>query len=226
MKIKYLGQSCFEIHTMAKVIIVDPMIRYNSLAADIVVEGLKADYVLLTHGHNDHVADALEIAKNNSAMLIANYEVATWYENQGITVHSMNTGGKFSFEFGNLKLVNAVHSSTLPDGSSGGTAGGFVLWNEEGCIYIAGDTALTLDMQLIPLTCPKLDVAILPIGDNYTMGYEDAVIAADFVKCDRVIGCHFDTFPWIQINHANATEYFKLYRKTLLLPKIGEEITL
>ncbi|HMP32387.1 MAG TPA: MBL fold metallo-hydrolase, partial [Saprospiraceae bacterium] len=155
-----------------------------------------------------------------------NYEVATWYENQGIKVHSMNTGGKFVFDFGTLKMVTAIHSSTLPDGSSGGSAGGFVLWNDEGTIYIAGDTALTYDMKLIAMTCPKLDLAILPIGYNYTMGYEDALIAADFIECDRIVGYHFDTFPWIEIDHNKALEHFAKNNKQLTLPKVGDEISL
>ena len=226
MKIKYLGQSSLQIETMGITIIVDPMIRPNPLASQIEITQLKADYILLTHGHYDHVADALEIAQKNDATLIANYEVATWYENQGIKVHSMNTGGKFVFDFGTLKMVTAIHSSTLPDGSSGGSAGGFVLWNDEGTIYIAGDTALTYDMKLIAMTCPKLDLAILPIGDNYTMGYEDALIAADFIECDRIVGYHFDTFPWIEIDHNKALEHFAKNNKQLTLPKVGDEISL
>ena len=121
-------------------------------------------------------------------------------------------------------MVNAVHSSVLPDGSYGGNPAGFVLWNEEGCIYIAGDTALTMDMQLIPMTCPALDLAVLPIGDNFTMGYREAVIAADFVKCDRVMGVHFDTFPYIEIDHAGAMDAFAESGKSLILPHIGQEI--
>jgi L-ascorbate metabolism protein UlaG (beta-lactamase superfamily) len=226
MEIKYLGQSCFYITTMGKTILVDPMISPNPLASAINVSDLKADVILLTHGHYDHVADALEIAKNSNSTLIAIYEVATWYENNGITVHSMNIGGKFSFDFGTLKMVSAIHSGTMPDGTGVGAAAGFVLWNDEACIYIAGDTALTMDMQLIPITCPKLDMAILPIGDNYTMGFEDASLASDFIKCDTIVGCHFDTFPWIKIDHQKAIDHFKQKNKTLILPKIGESIKL
>ena len=122
--------------------------------------------------------------------------------------------------------VNAIHSSVLPDGTYGGNPGGFVIWNEEYCIYIAGDTALTLDMKLIPDTCPRLDLAILPVGDNFTMGYEDAAIAADFIQCNRVMGCHYDTFPPIALDKAAAQQHFKAKGKELLLPEIGETISL
>ena len=138
----------------------------------------------------------------------------------------MNHGGKFNFDFGTLKYVTAVHSSVLPDGSDGGNPGGFVLWNEEGCVYIAGDTALTLDMQLIPLTCPVLDLAILPIGDNFTMGYEEAVLAAGYIACKNIIGCHFDTFPPIQIDRQKALDVFENAGLKLTLPKISESISL
>ena len=174
MKIKYLGQSCLLIEIQSIKILVDPMIKPNSLANNIDVNQLSPNYIILTHGHFDHVADVLEIAQLSKATVIANYEVATWFQSQGLTVHSMNTGGKYNFDFGTLKMVTAIHSSSMPDGSYGGGANGYVLWTTDKCVYIAGDTALTLDMQLIPMTCPPLDLAFLPVGDNYTMGYEDA----------------------------------------------------
>lgn len=139
--------------------------------------------------------DVEAIAKNNpEALLVSNFEVATWFGNKGIEGHGMNHGGKYTFDFGTAKYVNAIHSSMLPDGSNGGNPGGFVLYDDSKCIYIAGDTALTKDMELIPETCPKLDIAVLPIGDNFTMGYEDAAVASDFIKCNQVIGYHYDTF--------------------------------
>lgn len=226
MKLKYLGQSCFLIESMGKTLITDPMIRPNALASSIRVEDIHVDYILLTHGHYDHVADVEEIAGNTGAMIISNFEIASWYGNKGFQNHSMNLGGKFVFPFGTLKYVNAVHSSTLPDGSSGGSAGGFVLWNEEACIYLAGDTALTLDMQLIPKTCPPLDAAVLPVGDNYTMGYEDALLASDFISCQNIIGCHYDTFPVIKIDHELVRKAFIDQNKSIILPLIGEEIAI
>ena len=226
MNIKYLGQSCLYIESGTWKILVDPMIKPNALANNVDINAIRPDFILITHGHFDHVADVLEIAEASHATIIANYEVATWFENKGCKVHSMNTGGKFRFEFGTVKMVQALHSGSMPDGSYGGGANGFVVWNSENCIYIAGDTALTLDMQLIPMTCPPLDLAFLPVGDNYTMGYEDALIAANFIKCDNIVGYHFDTFPWIKIDHEAAISHFKNNNKSLRLLQIEEVITI
>ncbi|HLF64227.1 MAG TPA: metal-dependent hydrolase [Saprospiraceae bacterium] len=226
MKVRYFGHSCFEIRTKGKIIIVDPFISGNPLASAIRAENLKADYLLITHGHGDHIGDAVEIAKRNGSVVISNFEVVTWFGEKGIEGHGMNLGGKHVFDFGIVKYVNAVHSSTLPDNSPGGNPGGFVLWNEEACLYIAGDTALTQDMQLIPMTCPKLSAAILPLGDNFTMGYEDALIVAGFIQCDRIIGCHFDTFDVIKVDHFAAKQAFATENKELILLNIGEDITI
>jgi len=226
MKLTYLGQSAFHLKTNSIDLIFDPMISQNPLAEKIDIKQLKSDYILLTHGHGDHVADAEALATQNSSKIISNYEVVSWYEQKGISGHPMNLGGKFKFDFGTVKYVQAVHSSMLPDGSYGGASGGFVIWNEEKSFYFAGDTALTLDMKLIPLTCPTLDFAILPIGDNFTMGYEDAVLAAEFIQCDKIIGCHYDTFGYIKIDHEAAISEFKNAGKELVLLNIGQSIDL
>ena len=226
MTLRYLGQSSFQIQLNGSTLIFDPMITSNPLAGNLNVDDLKADYILLSHGHGDHVENAEQIAKNNNAKIISNYEIVTWYEQKGIQGHPMNLGGKYKFDFGTVKYVNAVHSSMLPDNSYGGASGGYVIWNEEKSFYFAGDTALTMDFKLIPLTCPKLDFAILPIGDNFTMGYEDAVIAAQFIECDTIIGCHFDTFGYIKIDHEAAKSHFKEAGKELILLNIGQSIEL
>lgn len=200
------------------------MISTNPLAASIEMSKLKAEYVLLSHGHGDHVADAEALARQNNAKIISNYEVVSWYEQKGLSGHPMNLGGKYKFDFGTVKYVQAVHSSMLPDGSYGGASGGFVIWNEDISFYFAGDTALTLDMKIIPMVCPTLDFAILPIGDNFTMGYEDAVIAAEFIQCDKIIGCHFDTFGYIKIDHEAAIREFKNAGKELILLQVGQSI--
>ncbi len=224
MEIRYLGHASFQIKMGGKTLVFDPFISGNPLVKDIDVKSVKADYVLLSHGHQDHVLDAEEIAKNNEATLISNYEVATWYQEKGCTIYPVNHGGKVELDFGTIKYVNAVHSSVLPDGTYGGNPGGFVLWNDSGCFYFAGDTALTWDMKLIPMTCPKLDFAILPIGDNFTMGYEDAIIACDFMECNKIIGCHYDTFPYIEMDKEAAKKAFEAAGKELILPAIGETI--
>ncbi len=155
---------------------------------------------------------------------MSNYEIVSYYGEKGLKGHPLNHGGKANFDFGTVKYVTAVHSSVLPDGTYGGNPGGFVIWNDEGCFYHAGDSALTLDMKLIPETCPALDFAILPIGDNFTMGPEDAILAAGFIKCNNIIGCHFDTFPYIEIDHNRAIQDFKDKGINLTIPEIGQTI--
>ena len=223
MKIKFLGQSAFLIDFNGSNLLVDPMISPNPLAKDVDIDTLDVDYILLTHGHEDHVADAETIAKRTGAKIISNYEIVTWYAEKGIEGHPMNLGGKWKFDFGTIKYVHAVHSSMLPDRSYGGPSGGFVIWNDNQCLYIAGDTALTLDMKLLPMTCPSIDVAIFPIGDNFTMGYEDAIIASDFVACDKIIPCHYDTFGYIKVDHDQVKSAFKEKGKDLIFIDINEE---
>lgn len=227
MKITFLGQSTLLLEIGDKKLIVDPFISGNEKANSIDVDAINVDYILLTHGHQDHVLDVEQIAKNNpEATLISNYEIVSYYGEKGINGHPMNHGGSKTFDFGTLKYVTAIHSSVLPDGTYAGNPGGFVLNTDDKCIYIAGDTALTMDMKLIPMTSPKLDLAILPVGDNFTMGYKDAAIAADFVECDTVLGYHFDTFPYIEIDKEQAVNHFKSKNKSLTLLEIGESITL
>ena len=226
MKLTYYGHSTFAVETKGKHLLIDPFITPNERAKDIVVDQLKADYLLITHGHGDHVADAENIGKKNHAKVVSNFEIVSWFEKKGLAGHPMNHGGKVAFEFGTVKYVNAVHSSVLPDGTYGGNPGGFVIWNEDICFYNAGDTALTMDMKLLPLICPKLDFAILPIGDNFTMGYEDAVVASDYIGCDKVIGCHYDTFGYIKIDHDAAKKAFADKGKELILLPIGESLDL
>jgi L-ascorbate metabolism protein UlaG (beta-lactamase superfamily) len=221
MKLTYLGQGGFAIETGDHHLVVDPFISPNPLAKDLDVNKVKADYILLTHGHQDHVADVETIAERTGAKIISNFEIVSYYENKGIGGHPMNHGGKWRFDFGLLRYVNAIHSSVLPDGTYGGNPGGFVINTGEKNFYIAGDTALTMDMKLIPMLCGPLDFAIFPIGDNFTMGYEDAVIASDFVQCNNIIGCHYDTFGYIEIDHKMATSAFEKASKKLTLPEIG-----
>ena len=227
MQITYYGHASFLVESAGKKLVFDPFISPNPKAGDIDVDAIKSDYVLISHGHQDHVEDAERIAKNNDATIISNFEIVSWYGTKGIEKgYPLNHGGKKTFDFGTVKYVNAIHSSVLPDGTYGGNPGGFVVWGSEKNFYFAGDTALTWDMKLIPITCPKLDFAILPIGDNFTMGYEDALIASEFIECDLIIGCHYDTFGFIEIDHEAAKEAFTQRGKELILPNIGETIDL
>lgn len=225
MKITFYGHSSLGIQIEDKHILVDPYISANPEASHININEIEADYILLTHAHADHVLDVEYIAGRTNAVIVSNFEIATYYGNKGFKNHPMNHGGSWNFDFGKLKLVNAVHSSSFPDGSYGGNPGGFVIEGEHKNIYIAGDTALTMDMKLIPLRT-KLDLAILPIGDNFTMDVEDAILASDFVACDKVLGIHYDTFGYIEIDHEKAIRQFFDKGKDLMLLEIGTSIEL
>ncbi|MDY8136206.1 metal-dependent hydrolase [Aquimarina sp. 2201CG5-10] len=226
MKITFYGQNTLLIEIENTKVLVDPFITGNPLSKDIVdINDLKVDFVLLTHAHQDHTLDAEAIAKNSSATIVSNYEIAMYYQNKGIEVHPMNHGGSWNFDFGKVKYVNAIHTSSFPDGTYGGQPGGFVIEGEHKTIYIAGDTALTMDMKLIPLG-NTLDLAILPIGDNFTMGVDDAIIASEFVECDKILGVHYDTFGYIEIDHDDAKKKFFEKNKDLMLLEIGESIEL
>ena len=225
MKITFYGHASLGIQIGDKHILVDPFISGNPKASHINLETLQADYILLTHAHQDHILDVEAIAKLTSAVIVSNYEIVTHFQNLGLEGHPMNHGGSWDFEFGTVKYVNAIHTSSFPDGSYGGQPGGFVIEGEHKNIYIAGDTALTFDMKLIPLQT-KLDLAILPIGDNFTMGINDAILASDFVDCDKILGYHFDTFGYIEIDHEAAKQKFFDKDKDLMLLEIGESIEL
>lgn len=226
MKITYYGHSTFEIKVSGKTILVDPFITANPKASHINVNELKPDYIFLTHAHQDHTLDVEYIVQNNpETIIVSNWEIGVYYENKGFKNHRMNHGGSWKFDFGKVKYVAAVHSSSFADESNGGNPGGFVIEGEHKNIYIAGDTALTMDMKLIPLRT-KLDLAILPIGDNFTMDVEDAILASDFIECDKVLGCHYDTFGFIEINHEEAIRKFFDKGKDLMLLEIGQSIEL
>ena len=222
ISVTYFGHSCFMVELNDRKILFDPFISHNPLANDIDIDTIKPDYILLTHGHFDHIADCVAIAKQSSAKVVAAYEITEWIRKQGIeNVHPMNVGGKWSFEFGNVKCVFAAHSSSFPDGTYGGNPIGFVIESTAGNFYYAGDTALTYDMKLIG-EYREIDFAFLPIGDNFTMSVDNALIAADFIRCKKIIGMHYDTFSSIKIDKDAAIQKFSNQGKTLNLFDIGE----
>ena len=225
MKITFLGHAALLIETESHRLVVDPFITGNDLASDkINLEDLRPDVILLTHAHQDHVLDVEALAGESGALIISNYEIVSYYQNKGFEGHPMNHGGAREFDFGWLKYVNAIHTSSFADGTYGGQPGGFLLTSGGKSIYIAGDTALHMDMKLIP-SFAKPDLAVLPIGDNFTMGIADAIQAADFVACGRVLGVHYNTFGYIVIDTDEATRQFEAAGKKLLLPGIGESLT-
>lgn len=225
MNITYYGHSCFGVEINGKHLLFDPFIAPNPLAKHINPETVKADYILISHGHEDHIADAISIAKRTNALVICNYEIYLWLQKYGVSnIHPMNTGGKAGFDFGHVKCVKAEHSSGLPDGSYGGNPMGFVIESQNKNFYYAGDTALTYDMKLIG-EYRKVDFAFLPIGDNYTMGPDNALIATGFINCNDIIGMHYNTFPHIQIDTNEAQHKFERAGKQLTIMDIGSTIT-
>ena len=226
MKFTYYGHASFSIDVQGKKLLFDPFITGNPAAVGIVAEDIEADFIFISHGHGDHIADVVSIAKRTGATCVSCPEITAWLNKNGVeNCLMMNHGGFINFPFGKARGVNAIHSSSFPDGSYAGNPMGFVFSTPEGDFYYAGDTALTMDMQLIPLWA-SLSFAILPIGGHFTMDAADAVHASDFIKCARVVGIHYDTFGYIKIDKESALKTFADTGKTLLLPLAGETIEL
>ena len=226
MKFTYYGHACFSVEVAGKALLFDPFITPNPLAKEIDINKVRADFILLSHGHGDHVADVVAIAQRTSAIVIAPYEVGSWFEQKGLSnVQAMNHGGAAKTAFGRVKLTTAIHSSSMPDGSYGGNPCGFVIESTDGNFYYSGDTALTLDMKLIGEQT-ELRFAVLPIGDFFTMGIDDAMRAAEFVGATKIVGVHYDTFPPIKLDRDEAFRAAKAAGKSLFLPRIGETIDL
>ena len=225
MKLTYFGHSCFGVEFGGANLLFDPFISPNELAKGIDIDSIPADFILVSHGHFDHIADAETIAARTGATVISNFEVVQWLSGKGLSnVHPMNHGGQKKFPFGTVKYVAAIHSSVLPDGTYGGNPGGFVVSGPEGCFYYSGDSALTFDMKLIGEDS-DVNFAVFPIGDNFTMGAEDAAKAAGFVGTSKVVGVHYDTFPPIVIDKKAASASFAKHGVELLLPAIGGSVS-
>lgn len=225
MKLTFYGHACFMVEAAGKKLLFDPFIQGNDLAQKIDINSIEADYILISHGHGDHIADLVAIAKNTGAMVIGMLEVTNWIEKQGYDkVTGMNLG-LMNTEFGSVRMVPAAHSSSLPDGSYGGNPAGFIVTTADGSFYYSGDTCLVMDMQLVP-RYGKMNFAIMPVGGHFTMNVADALIAAEFAQCDKVVGVHYDTWPPIAIDKEEAKQTFSAAGRQLLLPAIGETITI
>lgn len=226
MKLTFYGHATFSVDVQGKKILFDPFFTGNPLATNIDPESIEADFIFLSHGHADHVGDAVSIAKRTGATCIVPAEMAHWLKKEGVeNAIPMNHGGYINFPFGKARGVSAIHSSSTPDGGYAGNPMGFVFSTPEGDFYYSGDTSLTMDMQLIPLWA-KLSFAILPIGGHFTMDVADALHASDFAKTNKVVGVHYDTFGFIKIDKETAVKTFADAGKTLLLPAVGETIEL
>jgi L-ascorbate metabolism protein UlaG (beta-lactamase superfamily) len=224
MKITYYGHSCFSVLAGNRQLLFDPYITPNPLAIGIDVEAIQADYIFASHAHFDHITDLVHIARRTGAKALGGWELYNWFNTNGLTnTHPINPGGKYDFDFGKVKCFTAVHSSSLPDGSYGGTPAGFAFDTPDGNFYYSGDTALTMDMQLVA-KWKKMDFAVMPIGDGLTMGIEDAISACKMVRVNKMIGVHFDTFDFIKIDHERAFHDFNSAGIELILMDIGQTI--
>ena len=227
MKVTFLGHAAFLIETKNHNIVIDPFITGNPLAT-VKAEDLHCDVILLTHGHGDHLGDTVTIAKNNNALVIACAELAGWLGQQGVRVHPMHIGGSRLLDFGWVKLTNALHGAGIDTEEGmiyGGNPVGFLFSVDDKTVYHAGDTALFGDMKLIGDRHP-IDLALLPIGDNFTMGIDDAVMAVDFVNPKFSVPMHFDTFPLITADPNLFKSKVEGKGKKCIILKYGEEISL
>jgi L-ascorbate metabolism protein UlaG (beta-lactamase superfamily) len=206
MNITWFGHNCWSIETAGKTILLDPFLN-DSPTAPVKADAVKADFILLSHGHEDHVGDTVAIAKRTGAAVLANFEVGQWLSKKGVDgdkIVGLNPGGGVQQPFGHVKFTIAHHSSSMPDGTYGGVAGGFLLTLDGARVYFACDTALFLDMKLI--ATGGLDLAVLPIGDRFTMGPGDAIDAVKLLNPKRVAPCHYNTWPMIAQDAASWTE--------------------
>ena len=196
-ELTYHGHACFSLEGAGNTIWIDPFLTGNPQADVRPDEVDQADYILVSHGHGDHLGDAIAIGGQTGATIISNNELAVYCQDQGVDAHGLHIGGGYQFPFGRVKMTIAHHGSTLPDGGYGGNPGGFLLDVEGKRIYFAGDTGLFYDMKLLGEE-KAIDVALLPIGDNYTMGPDDALRAVQLLNPRLVVPMHYDTFDVIQ----------------------------
>lgn len=225
MKLKYFSHSAFQITTeKQETILIDPFLNGNP-TSPVTADEVSADFILLTHGHGDHMGDTVEIARRCNSLCIGENELASYLAGQGLNAHTMHIGGAYSFDFGRVKLTQALHSSVTPDKACHGAATGLLIWIEDILIYHMGDTGLFSDMKLIGER-HKVDYLLVPIGDNFTMGTEDAVTACEFVRPNVAIPIHYNTFPVIAADPDLFRQKLEERGISCTVMAFGQEITL
>lgn len=224
MKLTFYGHACVGVEVAGTHLLFDPYISENEAARHIDVATVPADYIFISHGHQDHIADAPAIAKRTNATVVGTFEVTQWLTRAGVKrVYPMNIGGAATFNFGRVRLVPAAHSSSMPDGSYGGNPVSFVIETPQAAFFVSGDTGLTAEMELVGRLVP-LKFAALCMGGTYTMDVDDALLAAKMLRVDTVVAIHYDTVPLLGIDHDMAMAKFAAASVRLILLQPGESL--